>query len=542
MSSNKRAINFVVIVAFIVLLLVVILISEQDSNKQEKITNKINSSMAESKTPFRIISSSENEDLYPILSKFAQDNNIKLEVEYAGTLEIMEKLNDGESYDAVWTSNSIWLYMLDKNVKVTESKSTSINPVVFGVSKEKARELGFLDRELKTQDILDAIKSGNLKFSMSNPTQTNTGATAYLGLLTTLAGNPEVLRKEHLENENLKSDLVSLFSGMERSSGSEAFLEDLIVKGNYEAVVTYESSIININKKLEKQNKEPLYILYPIDGVSISDSPLAYIDNKDEKKKEIFKKLQNYILSKDVQKQLENKGRRTWYGGINENVNKEIFNPNWGIDTTKYIVPVKYPNTEIIKTALNIYQTELRKPLHIVFCLDYSGSMKGSGFVELVKAMNYILTPEEAGKDLLQFGSKDKITVIPFSTNVINTWTTENGEQTEELKRKIFDLTPTGSTNIYDTSTRALEILNEENQEIYNTSVILMTDGLSNRGNYNNLEWYYNKINKDIPIYSIMFGEAYEYELEKISELTNAKVFDGKTDLKKAFKEVRGYN
>ena len=46
----------------------------------------------------------------------------------------------------------------------------------------------------------------------------------------------------------------------------------------------------------------------------------------------------------------------------------------------------------------------------------------------------------------------------------------------------------------------------------------------------------------DIPIYSITFGDANEEQLDKIAELTNAKVFDGKTDLLKAFKQVRGYN
>ena len=38
------------------------------------------------------------------------------------------------------------------------------------------------------------------------------------------------------------------------------------------------------------------------------------------------------------------------------------------------------------------------------------------------------------------------------------------------------------------------------------------------------------------------FGVQSEDELEDIAELTNAKVFDGKNDLLKAFKEVRGYN
>ena len=39
-----------------------------------------------------------------------------------------------------------------------------------------------------------------------------------------------------------------------------------------------------------------------------------------------------------------------------------------------------------------------------------------------------------------------------------------------------------------------------------------------------------------------MFGDAEEEELHEIANLTNGKVFDGKTGLVEAFKEVRGYN
>lgn len=524
---------------FLIFIIVILFVVEFNDGGKTNVKNNVNE--IPKATSFKIISSSENQDLDRYLKEYANQKDITLEIDYAGTLDIMEKLNSGEEYDAVWASNSMWVYMLE-NVSTSNSKSTSINPVVFGIKKKKAEELGFTDREIYTADIVNAIKSGDLKFSMSNPTQTNTGATAYLGLLTTLAGSPEVLREEHLQDEQLKTELISLFSGLERSSGSEDFLEELFINGDYEAVVTYEFSIININKQLEAAGKEPLYILYPVDGVSISDSPLAYIDHKDESKKQFFTEFQEYILSDEGQKLLAQNGRRTWYGGTNANSDKTVFNPEWGIDTTKYIVPLKMPGTDIIKKALAMYQTELRKPIHTVFCLDYSGSMSGEGYKDLTNAMTYILDEQKAAANLLQFASKDKITVIPFSGKILGEWHTDNGVETQSLINNILTLQPTGSTNIYDTSIRALEILNSENLENYNVSVILMTDGMSNAGSYTNLARKYNYMDKDIPIYSIMFGNAYEDELEEIANLTNAKVFDGKSDLLKAFKEVRGYN
>ena len=501
----------------------------------------IGTSKASDKT-FKIISSTENKDIEETLKKYAKENQIDLQIDYAGTIEIMDKLNNGENYDAVWCSNSIWLYMLNDDISVKNSKSTSINPVVFGIKKSKAQELGFIDKEVYTKDILNAIRENKLKFSMSSPTQTNTGASAYLGFVSTLAGNPEVLTEKDLENDQLKKELTQLYTGMARSSGSDEFLEEMFLNGNYEAVVTYETSIININKQLESQGKEPLYIIYAKDGVSISDSPFAYIDNKNEEKADEFSKLQKYILSNEGQAELVKTGRRVWYGGTNENADKTVFNPDWGIDTSKYIVPVKYPSTEVIKKSLGIYQTELRKPIHTVFCLDYSGSMYGEGNNQLTEAMEYILNEEEASKNLLQFSSKDKITIIPFNHNILGTYTTENGVDTKDLISKITSTSVSGGTDIYLPAMKGLEILSQEDLETYNVSVVLMTDGASNYNRLDELTRLYKQTGKDIPIFSIMFGDAEEDQLQDIADLTNAKIFDGKTNLLEAFKQVRGYN
>ena len=69
-----------------------------------------------------------------------------------------------------------------------------------------------------------------------------------------------------------------------------------------------------------------------------------------------------------------------------------------------------------------------------------------------------------------------------------------------------------------------------------------MTDGNVNVGTFSELRAVYNKKEDKVPIYSITFGSAEESQLEEIAELSNARVFDGKTDLLKAFKKVRGYN
>ena len=534
MNKGKKKITLIDI--FLILVVAMIVISLFGSKKSNEVFNNY------SDKTFKLLVSSENEVLDKDLKDFIKKKKYKVDIEYADTLDIVSKINNGEKYDGLWVSNSIWLYKIDSSkAYITNSKSTSINPVIFAIKESKAKELGFVGRDIYTKDILDAINAGKLKFSMSNPTSTNSGASAYLGIISTLAGNPEVLTKEMLNDEGLKSKIISFFKGQQRTAGDEDFLEELFVNGDYEAVVSYESSIININNKLKSQNKDTLYALYPIDGVSISDSPIAYIDNQNEKKREIFNDIQGYLLSDVGQKMLAKYGRRTWYGGVNNNADKKVFNPSWGIDTTKYISPIKYPSTKVIQEALYLYQIELRKPVHVVFCLDYSGSMYGDGILELKKSMNYIFS-EEAKDEYIQFSSKDKIDVLLFSNNVSNPISTIDGTKSDEILKAIENTDPNGGTAIYPAVIKALEILKDEDKDNFNSTVILMTDGEANVGSYYDLEKTYNLYKSDIPVYSITFGNASENELNKIARLTNGKIFDGKTNLVEAFKQVREYN
>ena len=492
------------------------------------------------KRSFYILSNPDNKDFMDELTSYAKKEHINISVDYADDLEALDMLEeDNNQYDAVWMSNSVWLYMLN-NVKVTNSKSISINPVVMGVKSKKAKELGFVNNEIKNSDILNAVKSNKLKYVMNSVTKTNTGLTAYLGFLNSLAGSPEILTSEMLDNQELISNLKSLFSGVERVSGSTSFLEDMFLNStDYEAVIATESSLIRINKQLESKGEDTLYLLYPTDGVAINDSPFAYVD-RGQDKLENFNKLQSYLLSLNTQKELEKLGKRTWYGGTNSNADKDVFKTSYGIDTNKYLIPLKYPSKKVMNEAIGLYIAELRKPAAVAFCLDYSGSMAGAGEKQLKDAMEFILDKEQASAERLQFSKYDNIIVIPFDTNVRSTWYSM-GNDTSALIAKIRGARPTGGTNIYGCSVDALKELNKLGDE-YTKSVVLMTDGLSNVGKMYDLSTYYQNLKNKIPVYSIMFGQSDETELTNIANLTNAKVFDGRTSLIRAFKEVRSYN
>ncbi len=508
------------------------------------ISNKNDNETLKSKDTFKIIASTSTSAIDNDLIKYGKENNINIEIEHYGDLEIVDILNtNSKDYDAVWISNSIWLYMLDNTNLATDSKSIVIDPVVMAIQKSKAQELGFIDKEVYNKDILKVIKEGKLKYVMASVTQTNTGATAYLSFLNSLAGNPEVLTSDMLKSDKLQKDLKEFFKGVERVSGDEDYLTEMYLKGNYNAMINYESSLIELNKKLVKENKEPLYLIYPTDGVAINDMPFAYINNdsKDKESKEKFNKVQEYLRSDEIREKLETLGYRSWYGGIKQNTDESTFNKEWGIDTTKYLKNMKYPSKTVITESMNLFIEMLRKPTHVVFCLDVSGSMYGDGLKELKEAMTYILDYNTASKDKLQFSDKDKITVITFSSDVEDIFPTKLGSETQEVIKQINKLGVVGATNIYAPSIEALKILENDSND-YTKTVILMTDGSSNNGTFKELKEYYETTSKTVPIYSITFGSSSERQLNEISDLTNGKIFDGKQGLKKAFKEVRSYN
>lgn len=492
----------------------------------------------------KIASGSENAIFNDIIEDYAKENKKNIQIDYLGSLDQMEILSDANTeYDAVWPASSMWIQMADKANPIKHDEVTNISPVVFGIKKSKAKELGFYGKEdVSTKDIAKAIADNKLKFTMTSATQSNSGASAYLGFLTAL-NNEEILDRSALDDNNLKNQIKDLLSGVSRSSGSSNFLVELFLNGNYDAMVNYEQLIIQTNKQLREEGKEELYIIYPSDGLSISDSTLAYIDKGDDEKEKDFLDFEDFLLSDETQNLIEQTGKRNKNGGITES-NKSVFK-DYGANPDVMLNTIRMPKPNDIRHALNLYQSELRKPSYTVYVLDFSGSMEGEGHEQLMGGLSEVMLYDKAQNNLL-LGTRDDVTyTIPYSTNVFPAKKAlGNKEELEETFSDMERLSPDGWTYTYEALNDALDIINnEEKLDDYSVSIILLTDGEVN----GNLDFYdfqkkYEDINKDIPVYSIMFGDANSEELERIADETNAKVFDGRDNLIGAFKSVKGYN
>lgn len=531
----------------LLLLLVTALLAACGPNSRPAETGEASASgkdavLGSSREVLRIVSGSENSQLEPLLQEFANQEHIQIEMTYKGSLDIMRLLGDEEiPYDAVWPASSLWISTGDTKHRIKHAKSVSVTPVVFGIRQSLAEELGFTDREVSVDDLLQAIQSGKLRFCMTSATQSNSGASAYIGFLYALSGNPEVITSEDLADDQLRTDMRNLLSGVDRSSGSSDWLKDMFVAGDYDAMVNYECLIIQANQELEEQGKETLYAVYPYDGLSLADSPLGWVDNGDEKQEELFLKLQEYLLSEDIQNQIQRTGRRTGYTGISEE-NRDVFRKDWGLQPDRVLSPIRMPAADVLFECLDLYQIDFKKPSLNVYCLDYSGSMSGEGNEQLVAAMEQLLIQENARKNFLQASSEEINILIPFNDRVLAFYTAKgSGQELEKLYDTIKQLRTGGGTDMYAAAERGLKMLEQYDLSQYTPAIIILSDGVSS-GSFSDFEEAYQELGQEVPIFSIMFGDADETQLEELAACTNARVFDGRENLTEAFRSVKGYN
>ncbi len=498
-----------------------------------------------------IVAGSENKSLEPIVQEFARRRGVGVSMAYMGSVEIGHELAKGTQcqFDSVWPAASLWIDLFDLSRVTRSSESIMRTPVVFAVKKPVAEALGWIGKEVRVMDILNAAEARKVRFAMTSASQSNSGASAYLGFLTAFAGSPDVLTSEHLKDDKLRVLIKKFLSSANRSSGSSGFLKDLMVE-RYElldAMVNYEAMVIEANEALVAQGKEPLYVIYPVDGLTIADSPLAFVDRGDKSKEQLFKELQQYLLSPDVQRQIQAKGRRTGLIGMgSETADTRVFKPEWGIDLARVITPVRMPGGPVIREALELYQVAFRKPSCTFFVLDFSGSMRGKGEEQVKEAMRTLLTPAIASRYLLQLSPEDVTVVMPYSDGVIAEWVAQGNDPMalDELLAKIESQGPMAGTYTHKALLQALERAKTyASTGKYHTSVILMSDGVATDSlDEFNQTIDRQRIGRDIPIYSVLFGEAKERDMKALADSMAGRMFDGRKDMAKAFREAKGYN
>lgn len=506
--------------------------------------------------PLAVLAGSENKTLEPLVLEWAAKNNTQIKITYLGSVDISRELEKGTAspYDAVWPAHSLWIALGDSHKVTKHGESILRSPVVLGLKTSIAKKLGWVGRQdITVQMIAEAASTNQFRLAMTSATQSNSGAAAYIGFLYAMAGDPDILTMANLSDPKVLEGVRKLLAQVDRSSGSSGWLKDSLVANPaaYDAMVNYESTVIEANQALSAAGQEPLYIVYPANGLSVADSPLAYIDKADAGKETAFLNLQTFLLSPETQKTLSDLGRRSGLVGIDaQGANPAVWKPDWGADLQRDIAPVPTPGPDVIAEALLLYQTELRKPSLTVWVLDVSGSMDGAPIDQLKQAMTLLLDKKSAAVNLLQPSRRDVTIIIPFNDR-IGTPIVIKGSADADLAAalaQINQLQANGGTDVYGALGAALKAMQPYKDDStlfdYLPAIVAMTDGASDMINFDGFTQTKAGIGfgNDVPIHAIAFGNADMAQLTALTTDSIGRLFIAGTDLAGALRQAKGYN
>jgi Ca-activated chloride channel family protein len=169
--------------------------------------------------------------------------------------------------------------------------------------------------------------------------------------------------------------------------------------------------------------------------------------------------------------------------------------------------------------------------------------MEGEGEAQLKEALRNLLDQETAKRNLLSPGEKDESVFILFNSGIREIIGVSGNDPKKLLDayREVASAKPGGGTDMYTPIVTCFELMRDYPAQDYISSVIVMTDGES-EDYFQEFSGIYTASGLDLPVFSIMFGDAEQTQLDALAALTRARVFDGKTDLAAAFRNAKGYN
>lgn len=488
----------------------------------------------------KVTAGSELKDIEPKLADIEKATGVHLQLVYSGTLDGIERIGSGESFDAAWFSHAKYLALAYPD-RIKAQEKTMLSPVILGVRESKARQLGWLDNPNVTwSDIAKAAGAGKFNYAMTNPTSSNTGFSAVIGVVAALSGSGDSLKESDIDRKALQR----FFSGQKLTAGSSGWLADTFVKDEerLDGIINYESVLLSLNRS--GRLKEKLSLIYPKEGIVTADYPLVLLNPE---KRALYDKVVEYLRGADFQRWMMDQTYR-------RPISAEV--PLSNVFPDKLLVELPFPNNlAVVDKVLLAYLNEYRRPAYSIFLLDVSGSMAGDRLSQLKGALNGLAGGDQTltGR-FARFQARETIELIPFSQRVVDDKVFNLGDAAAmdadlgSVRAYVDGLQVSGGTAIFGALQDAYEkaMAARAADPGRNYSIVLMSDGQNTAG----IPWptfvdFYRQLPseaRDIRVFPIVFGDADAKSMQEIANLTGGKVFDGqKVALNQVFKAIRGY-
>ncbi|MFD5568304.1 substrate-binding and vWA domain-containing protein [Streptomyces cadmiisoli] len=474
----------------------------------------------------RVLASSELSDMTPVLDRIREDTGITVRPTYLGTLDAVDLLARGRAdgaYDAVWLSSGDYLRLRPEAAeKVVSETSVMSSPVAIGVRPATVEALGWQPGKVTWSQVERAVRAGDLTYGMTDPARSNSGFSTLVSVASALSGAQSALTDADVRRATPR--LKEFFRGQKLTSGSSGWLASAYSRrGDVDALLNYESVLKGI---------PGLTVIRPGDGVVTADYPLASLASAGAEAREDVRRLTEALRSPEVQRAITDRThRRPVVASVR---------PAPGLDTARRR-ELPFPGSRSVADGLlDSYENELRRPSRTVYVLDTSGSMEGDRLARLKTALTGLTG---------DFREREEVTLMPFGSDVksVRTHVVDPRDPRtglDGIRRDTEALDAEGDTAVYTSLEKAYDHLRADRDTF--TSIVLMTDGENTTGatarDFGAFHGSLGGARKEIPVFTVLFGDSDRAELEHIADLTGGRLFDArKGSLDGAFEEIRGY-
>jgi Ca-activated chloride channel family protein len=489
-----------------------------------------------------VLAGSELSDLQPLHDDLQKATGIDLKFDSIGTLDGAVSIANGDPHALAWFSSNRYLTLLPgASSKILAQQRIMVSPVILGVKKSTAQKFGWENNPNVTwKDVAQKASNGQFNFAMTDPSASNSGFSALVGVASAFAGTGNALTSSDLNTAALKQ----LFAGQKLTAGSSGFLADSFVKDqdSLDGIVNYESVLLGLNGAGKLH--QPLDLIYPKEGIVTADYPLMLLNNS---RRADYDKLVAWFRKPDVQTRIMTQTHR------------RPAVPDVRLDAQfpgQVLIEVAFPsNLDVINQLISLYLNEVRLPSHTYFVLDISGSMEGSRLDGVKRTFaNLTGADQSVTGQFARFRAREDITIVTFNGSVqaVQSFTindpTPGSADLKQVLNFVNSLQASDGTAIYDALERAYTLAGQAKSRDPNRfySVVLMTDGENNAGaNASQFQTWYRSGSpqiQSIKCFAVIFGEASPKALYDVASLTGGRTFDARTaSLPVVFKEIRGY-
>ena len=498
--------------------------------------------------------------LVSLIEEFNQQRNkteagstIVVEATPMGSIESGDAIVEGLIEPTVWSpASSAYVPVTDanwrrdhgENLVVGTPNDLVLSPVVIAMWQPMAEALGWPDQPLGWADIAalsisdegwaayDYPEWGSFKFGHTAPNRSNSGIISVIAEAYAGADKQRGLTMDDLQSAQVQAFMTAVESSIIHYGSSTGFFaRRMFDRGpSYlSAAVMYENLVAEQEaKRLRNEVSQlPVVAIYPREGTFWSNHPYITLNAPwvTDEQREAAGVFEDFLLAEPQQLRAIEYGFRPADPAI---ALTSPLDTRHGVDPQQPQTVLEVPEAEVVAGVLDLWRTEVKKPVDLVVVMDVSGSMEGkkinaarSSLIEFIKLL----------------GDRDRLEIILFSDEMlVLTPLSELGSKRADVLTRVSGIIEGGDTRLYDAVQMAYDELETRGDPRHIRAIVALTDGNDTAStlHFEQLMVSVGDMTEGgdaTKVFTIAFGSnADRSVLVRIAEATGAKQYDSDPD------------